>query len=113
MFRIPVTYFFSFGKAGESLRPYLMHEFAVNGAKHLVLANDLIGMIMQDHTVADRLRKDMADEGLSFLDAHSPFGVQLPWTASRVNRVRRTTEPTEFVASSPSTVVFSELIFSL
>ena len=74
MFQIPVTYFFSFKNAGESLRPYLMHEFAVNGAKHLVLGDNLVSEIMQDHTAADRLRKEMEAEGLSFRDAHAPFG---------------------------------------
>ena len=74
MFQIPVTYYFAFRNAGKSLRPYLMHEFAVNGAKHLVLGCDLIDMIMADHTLAEQLRKEMAAEGLSFCDAHSPFG---------------------------------------
>ena len=74
MFQIPVTYFFAFGHAGDELRRYIFHEFAVNGAKHLVLASDLIQMIFQNYKMADQLRQEAAAEGLTFMDAHSAFG---------------------------------------
>ena len=74
MFQIPVTYFFAFGHAGDELRRYIFHEFAVNGAKHLVLASDLIQMIFLNHKMADQLRQEAAAEGLTFMDAHSAFG---------------------------------------
>ena len=48
MFQIPVTYAFSFKQAGDELRRYIFHEFAVNGAKHLVLTGQLIQRIFQD-----------------------------------------------------------------
>ena len=74
MFQIPVTYFFAFGQTGDELRRYIFHEFAVNGAKHLVLASDLIQMIFQNHKMAGQLRQEAAAEGLTFMDAHSAFG---------------------------------------
>ena len=45
---VPVTFLFDFEQIGSSLRPYVMHEFAANGAKNLVLSGPLIAQIMQD-----------------------------------------------------------------
>ena len=74
MFRVPVTFLFDFEFTDERTRPYVMHEFAVNGAKHLVLTDTLISMILQRLELAGRLQKEMAAEGLSFVDSHAPFG---------------------------------------
>lgn len=56
------------------MRRYLMHDFAVSGAKHLVLSSSLISGIMQDHKLSKQLEQEMAAEGLSFADAHAPYG---------------------------------------
>ena len=77
MFHVPVTYFFEFRKVNEQTRPYIMGEFAANGAEHLVLCHDLINMIMADFTVAAKLQKEMDAAGLTFVDAHAPFGQYL------------------------------------
>ena len=77
MFPVPVTYFFEFRKVNEQTRPYIMGEFAANGAEHLVLCHDLINMIMADFTVAAKLQKEMDAAGLTFVDAHAPFGQYL------------------------------------
>ena len=77
MFHVPVTYFFEFRKVNEQTRPYIMGEFASNGAEHLVLCHDLINMIMADFTSAAKLQKEMAAAGLTFVDAHAPFGQYL------------------------------------
>lgn len=76
MFPVPVTFLFDFEKIDDRIRPYVMHEFAANGAKHLVLSGPLIGQIMQNPTLQKNLLKEMAAEGLSFLDAHAPSN---PW----------------------------------
>ena len=74
MFPVPVTFVFSFKSVPDTLRPYILHEFAVNGAKHLVLTNFLIQEMMADWQNAVRMQREMAAEGLSFRDAHAPFG---------------------------------------
>ena len=75
MFQVPVSYLFDFEYTDDRTRPYMMHEFAVNGARHLVLTDALIGMMMRDHAFRKTLLKEMEQEGLSFCDAHAPFGL--------------------------------------
>ena len=74
MFRVPVAYLFDFENTDDKTRPYVMHEFAACGAKHLVLSDTLISKILQVRGLQEILLKEMADEGLSFMDAHAPFG---------------------------------------
>ena len=76
MFSVPVAFCFGFKPVPDELRPYILHEFAVNGCKHLMLNGTDISRIMEDRDFAAQLRKELADEGLSFCDAHAPFG---PW----------------------------------
>jgi sugar phosphate isomerase/epimerase len=54
-----------------------MAEFANAGAKHLVLTSTLIESIIKQPGFEDTLLKEMADNGLSFCDAHMPFGADL------------------------------------
>ena len=77
MFSVPVSFLFDFGQSNEKTRPYFMHEFAVNGAKHLVLSNTLISEVMKDYTLQKTLLDEMAAEGLTFADAHATFGPML------------------------------------
>ena len=70
----PLTYVFEFNHGSEQLRPYIMHEFAVNGAKHLVLGEYFIKRIIENRANAALFRKEMADEGLSFMDSHAFYG---------------------------------------
>ena len=74
MFSVPVTFVPQFGGADERMRKFLLHEFADAGAKHLVLSSELIKAVMADHKFAPQLEKELAAEGLSFMDAHAPFG---------------------------------------
>ena len=46
MSKPPVTYLQQFENADDTLRKYMMHEFAANGAKYLVLSDTLIKQIM-------------------------------------------------------------------
>lgn len=74
MFDVPVTYVVSGSFAEGDNRCIAMKEFAAAGAKHLVLSNSFISEIMRDHKFADQLNREMAEHGLTFMDAHSPFG---------------------------------------
>ncbi len=71
---IPFTYFFDFDTVNDSGRRWVMHEFARQGAKHLVLSDTLISMVMRLPNLLKTLQEEMDAEGLSFVDAHSPFG---------------------------------------
>lgn len=74
MFTIPVTYLFDFNICSDQLRPYIMAEFAGHGASHIVLSSTLIRLIMQAPGLATQLQKEAASAGVSFVDAHAPFG---------------------------------------
>lgn len=74
---IPVTYLFNWGLIESALRPWVLHEFAANGAENLVLSDTLLRQMYMDRTLADTLRREMAAEGLSFADAHASFGIYL------------------------------------
>ena len=39
MYPVPITYLFDFEFSTEKMRPYIMAEFAANGARHLVLTD--------------------------------------------------------------------------
>ena len=73
----PVTFLYDFNHVDEKARRWAMHEFAANGAKHLVLTEYLIGRIFYERHLADTLQEEMAAEGLSFMDAHAIFGIEL------------------------------------
>lgn len=74
MFNVPVTYVVSGELSKEDNRRKAMADFAAAGAKHLVLSNVFISEIMRDHKFAGVLNSELAEHGLSFADAHSPFG---------------------------------------
>ena len=77
MFSVPVTFLFDFKRVNDAMRPYVMHEFAVNGARHLVLSEDFLSKILEKREMAGVLKREMAAEGLSFCDAHAVFGPYL------------------------------------
>lgn len=69
-----VTYLQQFENADDTLRKYMMHEFAANGAKYLVLSDTLIKQIMFRPALKEMLMAEMSSEGLAFADAHAIFG---------------------------------------
>lgn len=94
MFQVPVTFCYSFSNTmPDSIRANIMQEFAANGAKHLVLTSSLISQIMADANFPKKLKTEMADAGLTFVDAHAPFqGVYdpiYPDPAYRPQMIRR------------------------
>lgn len=70
----PLTYCFEFGHGNDTLRPYIMHEFAVNGAKHLVFGSYFICKILENRANQAKIAAELAKEGLSFKDSHAFYG---------------------------------------
>ena len=70
---IPVTFHHSWKKLDERERITAMREFAVNGARHLVLSDSLLKMMAGDYLLAGVLRRQTAEAGVDFVDAHAPF----------------------------------------
>jgi sugar phosphate isomerase/epimerase len=73
---LPITYYLDFSNYAEPVRRSFLHEVACCGIKHLVLNDRIIAQIMRNPGWAKVMQKELADEGLSFVDAHAPFG----WT---------------------------------
>ncbi|MBO5668579.1 MAG: sugar phosphate isomerase/epimerase [Lentisphaeria bacterium] len=71
---IPITFLYDFTHVDALGRVHIMHEFAANGAKHLVLSDSLINAIMTDRNVMDQLNEEIAGAGLTFADSHAIFG---------------------------------------
>ena len=103
MANIPITYLHEFGKADDRLRPYIMHEFAVNGAKHLVLTDTLIQQILSRPSQKRMMMEEMSAEGLTFLDSHAPVGQYLdlncPVAEARPEMIQRHKLTLEIIAS--------------
>lgn len=69
-----ITHAFNFGDLNDKIRPYLMAEFAANGETNLVLNSNFVRDIMRSPGFAAVLRKDSESSGVTFADAHAPFG---------------------------------------
>jgi len=74
MLPAPVTYIFDFKQTNDSLRQFVMHEFAAAGAEHLVLTAGLLQRILSERSLAKTLQQEMSAEGLTFCDSHVMFG---------------------------------------
>lgn len=74
MYPVPITYLFDFEFCTDAIRPYIMEEFAANGARHLVLSDVLIRECMKNPQSINQLKEEIAQAGLTFVDAHAPFG---------------------------------------
>ncbi len=71
---IPITFHYPLNEFSDKIRPFIMKEFASNGAKHLIVTAEMFEAIMQDSSLEKKLISEMAQEGLSFVDGHAPFG---------------------------------------
>ena len=72
--KIPVSYLLDIEYCGTDVRSFLFHEYACNGAKHVVLTDTMIFEIMKRRSLAKELESEIAAEGLDFVDSHAPFG---------------------------------------
>ena len=71
MLPVPVSYYADYTILTKKTRPIFFHEYAANGAKHLALTSSFLGAITQDPSLMATLKKELSDEGLSFLDSHA------------------------------------------
>ncbi len=74
MYPVPLTFVIDFSSISENLHSIIIADFAANGAKHLVLGNRVISEIMKSRKYGEDLRKKMNQAGLTFVDAHAPYG---------------------------------------
>ncbi len=74
MKQIPISYLLDIEYCGPDVRSFLFHEYACNGAKHVVLTDTMIFEIMKRRSLAKELESEIAAEGLDFVDSHAPFG---------------------------------------
>lgn len=74
MKNFPITYNVRFELYPEELRRCMLREFALNGARHLVLEKSLITMTMEKPALLGQIASEMAVAGLSFKDSHAPYG---------------------------------------
>ena len=75
MFQVPITFLADVnGDHPENVRRLMFHEFAVNGAKHLVLNDQMIATILAHPDLAEKLTQEIHDEGLDWVDSHAMFG---------------------------------------
>ena len=71
---VPFTYLCTFSGLDERMRRMMLAEFAANGARHIVLSDGLLKMLAGEPKFYLKLRDEMREAGLSFVDAHAPFG---------------------------------------
>ena len=87
MFSVPVTFLYDFEHVSDRMRPYIMQEFALAGAKYLVFSDILLEKTIATPGFEDTLLQEIKDNGLSFCDAHAPFGpcldLNCPWESKR------------------------------
>ncbi|MBS1368742.1 MAG: sugar phosphate isomerase/epimerase [Lentisphaeria bacterium] len=76
MNQIPLTHLFEWDECSDRLRPLLMREFAVNGAKYIVLTDQILRRAMNRPEFADAISREVKEAGLEFCDAHAPFGTR-------------------------------------
>lgn len=77
MSNIPLTFVLPLHGASELVRRNMLHEAAANDAKNMVLQSYHVEEIIADPAMAEVFRKEMDDEGLTFLDSHAPYGEEV------------------------------------
>lgn len=71
-----VTHILNWADYPERFRLGLFKEWAEAGAEHLVLSGQLLGLCMTATANARKLKSQIREAGMTFLDAHALFG---PW----------------------------------
>ena len=72
---IPVTHFYALHGLSDRVRQGIFADFADAGGKHIVLTDHCVAQIMTDTAFAKKLMAETKAAGVSFLDAHAPFGI--------------------------------------
>lgn len=84
MFPVPLTFYYDFTQCSDAMYPIIMEEFARNGIKNLVLADNLIDILTRSPTTIGKVEKYANDAGINFCDAHGIFGVE--WCLNAPNK---------------------------
>ena len=71
----PLSYLFDFLSYPEAVRKCRLQEFAVHGARHLVLSSPLLKHLIAYPDRVGMFAGELAAAGLSFGDAHAPYGM--------------------------------------
>ena len=74
---IPLTHLVDISGLSPAWRGVLLREYAVNGAENIVLSHNHFNYLLAAENPAELLaeyKKEVADAGLKFTDAHSVFG---------------------------------------
>lgn len=74
MNKAPLTFLFDYAQTNDKTRPYFMREFVENGCNNQVLTDWLISEIIRTPSFEKKLHEDVANTGITFMDAHAPFG---------------------------------------
>ena len=77
MKNIPLTHLVDIGGLTPAFRRLMLREYAVNGAENVVLSHNHFGGLLASENPAellDEYKKETADAGLKFVDAHAVFG---------------------------------------
>lgn len=72
MKNMPVTYLLDVTPCIPE-RAFLFHEYACHGVKHVVLSSTMVSEIMKCRSFAQEIQREIAAEGLDFVDSHAPF----------------------------------------
>jgi sugar phosphate isomerase/epimerase len=74
---VPLTYLVDISGLSPAWRGVLLREYAVNGAENIVLSHNHFNMLLAAENPSELLeeyKKEVADAGLKFVDAHAVFG---------------------------------------
>ena len=70
--KIPVTYNIPFHLLSDEMRRCFLRELALNGAKHVVLGQSLLTMLIERPELLQQIASEMEENALAFKDAHAP-----------------------------------------
>ncbi len=71
---LPFTFFWPFSQLPDRLRGSALNDFAQAGAEGVVLTDGILSETLSSPAAIVNWRRMVADAGLRFIDAHSPFG---------------------------------------
>lgn len=70
---IKLTHYYGLADVPDHIRAMIFNEFAENGSPNLVLADDVFTNTFRPQ-YSKQLKEDAAAAGVTFVDAHAPFG---------------------------------------
>ena len=73
MFKQPLTFYSYLHATDAAKRQYVFRDRAIAGVKHLVLSDDTMAAFTSNLSLIPAIQKEMAQEGLDFVDAHAIF----------------------------------------